>query len=169
MSDSVSARWECVSVSWGVWVSWECENVNWVYGWVTGWTLTTRHHYPIVNRSQSNPTLYMTIKDVSLIALRKILHVNLKFGEIFTRWFIFWGGSLVGVIFLLTYSCRNNLHLLTKLLKNLVTARYSFQKQCSQPTTTHATYLRHTEVYDPSTCRTLPFHCWWQIAPNKSS
>ena len=98
--DNVSAGWECASVSWGVWVSWECGNVNLVYEWVTGWTLTTRHHHPIVNRSQSNPTLHMTIKDVSLIDLRKLLCVNLKFGEIFTRWFIFWGGSLVGVNFL---------------------------------------------------------------------
>ena len=96
----MSARWECASVSWGVWVRWECESVNWVYEWVTGWTLTTRHHYPIVNRSQLNTILYITIKDVSLIDLRKVLHGNLKSGEIFTRWFIFWGGSLVGVNFL---------------------------------------------------------------------
>ena len=49
---------------------------------------------PIVNRSQSNTTLYI---DVSLVDLGKLLCVNLKFGEIFTRWFIFRGGSLVGV------------------------------------------------------------------------
>ena len=54
---------------------------------------------PIVNRSQSNTTLYI---DVSLIDLRKLLYVNLKSGEIFTGWFIFWGGSLVGVNFLLS-------------------------------------------------------------------
>ena len=52
---------------------------------------------PIVNRSQSNTTLYI---DVSLVDLGKLLCVNLKFGEIFTRWFIFRGGSLVGVNFL---------------------------------------------------------------------
>ena len=50
--------------------------------------------------SQSNIALHITIKDVSLIDLRKLLYVNLKFGEIFTMWFIFWDGSLVGVNFL---------------------------------------------------------------------
>ena len=49
---------------------------------------------PIVNRSQSNTTLYI---DVLSIDLRKLLYVNVKSGEIFTRWFIFRGGSLVGV------------------------------------------------------------------------